>query len=98
MSVKFISMLCIFGTDFKITNHQRQQTVQTLVKFTQSLKQFIIKLPQGNKFFSPIPGYKKRSLNRSVKITLSMNFGPEATYIHILFLPAYAVFLCNVQF
>jgi hypothetical protein len=25
------------------------------VKFTQSLKQFIIKRPQGNKFFSPLP-------------------------------------------
>lgn len=83
ISVKLISMRYLFVTHFKMEYFQRQQTVQTLVEFTQSLKQFIIKRPQGNKFFSPIPGYKKCSLNRSVKITLSMNFKPEAKYIFI---------------
>jgi hypothetical protein len=57
-----------------------------VVKFSQSFKHFIIKRPQGNRFFFPIPRHKKCSLNKSVKITLSMNFGPAAlrgTYVCI---------------
>ena len=52
--------------------------LESVVKFSQSFKHFIIKRPQGNRFFFPIPRHKKCSLNKSVKITLSMNFGPAA--------------------
>ena len=95
-SVKYVSNLvlymlnscrrCVFCIRLDDREMYRQLTVQSVVKFSQSFKHFIIKRPRGSSFFFPILRHKKCSLNRSVKITLSMNFGPAA--IHSLCLPA----------
>jgi hypothetical protein len=77
---------CVFCIRLDDRTMYRQLTVQSVVKFSQSFKHFIIKRPQGSSFFFPIHRHKKCSLNRSVKITLSMNSGPAA--IHSLCLPA----------
>lgn len=77
---------CVFCIRLDDSVIHRQLTVQSVVKFSQSFKHFIIKRPQGNRFFFPILRHKKCSLNRSVKITLSMNFGPAA--IHSICLSA----------
>ena len=95
-SVKYVSNLilymlnscrhCVFCIRLVDSKMHRQLTVQSVVKFSQSFKHFIIKRPQGRSFFFLILRHKKCSLNRSVKITLSMNFGPAA--IHSLCLSA----------
>jgi len=95
-SVKYLSNLilymlnscrrCVFCIRLVDSKMYRQLTVQSVVKFSQSFKHFIIKRPQGSSFFFLILRHKKCSLNRSVKITLSMNFGPAA--IHSLCLSA----------
>jgi len=95
-SVKYVSNLilymlnsrrhCVFWIRFEDSKMYRHLTVQSVVKFSQSFKHFVIKRPQGSSFFFPILRHKKCSLNRSVNITLSMNFGPAA--IHSLCLSA----------